>query len=49
MVVTVNENSEEELTFQAVVTKLLNTEARVVREETAEALVAAPPRSAQRK
>jgi hypothetical protein len=46
MVVTVIESSEEELTFQAVVTKLLNTEARVVREETAEAHVAAPPRSA---
>jgi hypothetical protein len=38
MVVTVIEGSEEELiTLQAVVTKLLNTEARVVREETAEA------------
>jgi hypothetical protein len=49
MVVAVIESSEEELPFQAVVTKLLNTEARVVREETAEAHVAAPPRSAQRK
>jgi hypothetical protein len=46
VVVTVIESSEEELPFQAVVTKLLNTEARAVREETAEAHVAAPPRFA---
>jgi hypothetical protein len=37
MVVTVIESSEEELTVAAVVTKLLNTEARIAREETAEA------------
>jgi hypothetical protein len=44
MVVTVIESSEEGLTVAAVVTTLLNTEARVAREETAEAHVAAPPR-----
>jgi hypothetical protein len=44
MVITVIESSEEEFTLDEVVTKLLNTEARVVREETAEAHVAAPPR-----
>jgi hypothetical protein len=44
MVVTVIESTEDEPTFEDVVTKLLNTEARVAREETAEAHVAAPPR-----
>jgi hypothetical protein len=43
MVVTVIESSEDELTLDDVVTKLLNTEARVAREETAEAHAAAPP------
>jgi hypothetical protein len=49
MVVTVIESSEEELTLEAVVTKLLNTEARVAREETAEAHAAAPPQYQPRK
>jgi hypothetical protein len=49
MVVTVIESSEEELTVAAVVTKLLNTEARVAGEDTAEVLMAAPPKFAQRK
>jgi hypothetical protein len=44
MMITVIESSEEEFTLDKVVTKLLNTEARVVREETAEAHVEAPPR-----
>jgi hypothetical protein len=41
MVVTVIESSEEERTLKAVVTKFLNSEARVAREETAEAHAAA--------
>jgi hypothetical protein len=41
MVVTVIESSEEELTVDTVVTKLLSTEARVARDENAEAHVAA--------
>ena len=43
MVVTVIESSEDELTLEKVVTKLLNTEARVAREEPAEAHMVAPP------
>jgi hypothetical protein len=43
-VITFIERSEEEFPLDEVVTKLLNTEARVVRKETAEAHVAAPPR-----
>ena len=43
MVVTVIESSEDELTLEEVVTKLLNTEARVARDEPAEAHMVAPP------
>jgi hypothetical protein len=44
MVVTVIESTEGEPTLEDVVTKLLKTEARVAREETAAAHMAAPPR-----
>jgi hypothetical protein len=44
MVGTVIESTEDEPTLEDVVTKLLNTEARVAREETAAAHVAAPTR-----
>jgi hypothetical protein len=42
-VVTVIESSEDELTLDAVVTKLLNTEARVAIEEQADAHMVTPP------